>query len=139
MEIAEQDRADARARPRSRSLLQTLVEDPARFNFDAAVAILMRATGQADPGEAVRFHAAAGLGFVASDMMAVEQVESRFRATTGLIGLTGPSGVLPRPYTDTVNSQQRQRTPPWLNSSMSSPSGPSRNLHRPASNISRIG
>ena len=111
VEIVEQDRADARARPRSRSLLQTLVEDPARFNFDAAVAILMRATGQADPGEAVRFHAAAGLGFVACDVMAVEQVESRFRAMTGLIGLTGPSGVLPRPYTDTVNSQQRQRTP----------------------------
>jgi type VI secretion system protein ImpH len=101
----------APARPRDRSLLQTLIEEPARFGFDAAVAVLMQAAGRAEPGEAVRFHAASGLGFVPSDVLAVERGEDGLRATVGLIGLTGPSGVLPRPYTDMVNGEQRRRSP----------------------------
>lgn len=103
--------AAAPARPRDRSLLQTLIEEPARFSFDAAVAVLMQAAGRGEPGEAVRFHAAPGLGFVPADVMAVERTEAGARATIGLIGLTGPSGVLPRPYTDMVNSEQRSRSP----------------------------
>jgi type VI secretion system protein ImpH len=94
-----------------RTLLQTLIEEPARFTFDAAVAVLMQAAGRAEPGEAVRFHATSGLGFVPADVMAVERDGNRARATIGLIGLTGPSGVLPRPYTDLVNTEQRRRSP----------------------------
>ena len=94
-----------------RSLLQTLIEEPARFGFDAALAILMRAAGRPEPGQAVRFHATSGLGFVPSDILAVEWDGERARTTIGLIGLTGPSGVLPRPYTDIVNTEQRQRSP----------------------------
>lgn len=94
-----------------RSLLQTLIDEPQRFSFDAAVAVLMRATGRADPGEAVRFHAVSGLGYVPADVLAVEDTGAGLRATIGLIGLTGPSGVLPRPYTDMVNVEQRRRSP----------------------------
>lgn len=102
---------DGPALSQGRSLLQTLIEEPARFGFDAALAILMRAAGRAEPGEAARFHAAAGLGFVPSDILSVEWDGERARTTIGLIGLTGPSGVLPRPYTEIVNTEQRQRSP----------------------------
>jgi type VI secretion system protein ImpH len=92
------------------SLLQMLIDQPARFSFDAAIAVLMHAGGHSDPGEAVRFHAAPGLGFVPADIMAVAQTGGPARVTIGLIGLSGPSGVLPRPYTETVNAEHRHRS-----------------------------
>jgi type VI secretion system protein ImpH len=95
----------------SRSLLQTLQDEPDRFDFDAAVAVAMRAGGTDRPGDAIRFHAATGLGFVPADVAAVERVGTRFRLTTGLLGLSGPSGVLPRPFTDLVNTERRRRSP----------------------------
>jgi type VI secretion system protein ImpH len=97
--------------PRHRSLLQTLLDEPSRFSLDAAVAVMMRASGKGDPGAAIRFRAAVGLGFVPSDVLAVERNNAGFRATTGMIGLTGPAGVLPRPYTEMVNAEQRRRSP----------------------------
>ncbi len=97
--------------PAERSLRDTLLEEPSRFSFDAGVAVMMRASGQGDPGAAVRFHAAAGLGFVPADLLSVERDDAGFRATTGLIGLTGPAGVLPRPYTERLNAEQRNRSP----------------------------
>jgi len=90
----------------ARSLLQTLLDEPARFSFDAALAVMMQAAGS---GEAIRFHASTGLGFVAADLASVERSGAGFRATTGMLGLTGPSGVLPRPYTDIVNAEHRRR------------------------------
>lgn len=93
------------------SLLQTLLDKPERFSLDAAVAVMMRAARTDDPGAAVRFHAAAGLGFVPSDVMRVKRDDAGFSAMIGLLGLTGPSGVLPRPYTEIVNAEQRQRSP----------------------------
>jgi type VI secretion system protein ImpH len=71
----------------------------------------MRAGGAARPGDAIRFHAATGLGFVPADVAAVERIGRRFRLTTGLLGLAGPSGVLPRPFTDLVNTERRRRSP----------------------------
>jgi type VI secretion system protein ImpH len=96
---------------RARSLLELLIDEAARFSLDAAVAVMMRAARTDDPGAAVRFLAATGLGFVASDIVQVEHCDTGFRATIGLLGLTGPSGVLPRPYTETVNAEQRRRSP----------------------------
>lgn len=95
----------------ARSLVQTLLEEPARFSFDAALAVMMHAAGSGQAGDAVRFQASTGLGFVAADLAAVERAGSGFRVTTGLLGLTGPSGVLPRPYTDIVNTEQRNHSP----------------------------
>jgi type VI secretion system protein ImpH len=95
----------------ARSLIQTLRDEPDRFDFDAAVAVAMRAGGADRPGDAIRFHATTGLGFVPSDVAAVERIGPRFRLTTGLLGLSGPSGVLPRPFTDLVNTERRRRSP----------------------------
>lgn len=94
-----------------RALLDLLLTEPARFSFDAAIAVLMRATGRAEPGAAVHFRAATGLGFVPSDILLAERDGAGFNVTTGLIGLTGPAGELPRPYTETVIAEQRQHSP----------------------------
>lgn len=94
-----------------RALLDLLLAEPARFSFDAAIAVLMRATGRAEPGAAVRFRAATGLGFVPSDILSAERDGAGFSVTTGLIGLTGPAAELPRPYTETVIAEQRRRSP----------------------------
>ena len=94
-----------------RSLLQTLLDEPARFSFDAALSVLMRASGRGDPGSAVRHEAALGLAFVPSDVLAIRRSDDGgFIARTGLLGLTGPAGVLPRPYTELAISEARNRS-----------------------------
>ncbi len=94
-----------------RSLLQTLLDEPARFSFDAALSVLMRASGRGDPGSAVRHEAALGLAFVPSDVLAIRRSDAGgFIARTGLLGLTGPAGVLPRPYTELAISEARNRS-----------------------------
>jgi len=107
-----------------RTLLETLLAEPERFEFDAAVAVLRQAAGR--PGRAgreggppvhalvhapVRFRAASGLAFVASDVAAAGRDAAGFHLETGIIGLTGPSGTLPRPYTELVNAERRERSP----------------------------
>ncbi|MFL5280315.1 MAG: type VI secretion system baseplate subunit TssG [Rhodopila sp.] len=92
------------------SLLQALLREPARFGLDAAAAVMMRAAGTDDPGSAIRLAAAAGLGFVASDITEVQHRDGGFRATIGLMGLAGPSGVLPRHYTEMAAAEQRRRS-----------------------------
>jgi type VI secretion system protein ImpH len=91
-------------------LLQTLLDAPWRFSFDAAVAVMMHAAGQGDPAAAIHFHASPGLGFASADVSAVARVGEMFGATIGLSGLTGPSGALPRPYTEMVNAEHRRRS-----------------------------
>ena len=93
------------------TLLEALLQHPALFGLDAAMAVLMRAAGRADVADAVRFHATTGLGFVGSDIAAISKDEARFRITTGMLGLTGPSGVLPRPYSELVSGERRRRSP----------------------------
>ena len=104
--------AVARRLPRvRRSLLDRLMQQPQRFSFDAAVMVLMQAAGRRDPGQATRFHAPVGLAFPASDVLSVERRAAGFVATVTPIGLTGPSGVMPRPYTEQVVTEQRRRSP----------------------------
>jgi type VI secretion system protein ImpH len=100
----------------ARTLLQMLLDEPARFGFDAAVTVLTLAAGggrvvDAEEGDTVRFRATVGLGFVPAEVTRAERDGAVFRITTGILGLTGPSGVLPRPYTDLVNTEQRRRSP----------------------------
>jgi len=112
-EVALDGSADAPATPpspRLPTLREELLGDPSRFTFDAAVAVMMRASGHGDPGAAIRFKAAIGLAFPPSDVLAVEESSSGFAATAGMIGLTGPAGVLPRPYTEMVNTERRRRS-----------------------------
>ena len=95
-----------------RTLLETVLAEPERFEFDAAVAVLTQAAARLGATDIpVRFRAATGLGFIAADVAAVEQDGAGYTVETGITGLTGPSGVLPRPYTELVNAERRQRSP----------------------------
>ena len=93
------------------SPLALLIDQPARFSFDAAVAVLMQVAGTTDPGAAISFHAVAGLAFAAADIAAVKRDDGGFHVTTGILGLSGPSGVLPRPYSEIVNAEYRHHAP----------------------------
>jgi type VI secretion system protein ImpH len=98
------------ARPAA-SLVEDLLATPSRFSFDAGVAVMMRASGRSDTGAAIRFEAALGLAFVPGDLAAIRRTESGgFAVRTGILGLTGPGGILPRPYSEMANGQARQRS-----------------------------
>ena len=95
---------------RGRSVLAGLAATPRRFGFDAAVRVLSRARRSADPAEIVRFRTPPGLVFPAADVVEVDARGPRPEVTVGLMGLTGPSGVLPRSYTEIVTQTRRSRS-----------------------------
>jgi len=99
----------ARAR---RSAYARLFAEPQRFRFDAAVRVLTRAARTADPAEAARFRTAPGFGYPAAEVTALEPAkDSRApELTTGVIGLTGAAGVLPRMYTEVLTTTLRNRS-----------------------------
>lgn len=102
--------ADNSGRRRGTALARLLAE-PRRFTFDAAMRILTFFRHRADPAEAAHFTAVAGSSFPGAEVTEV-QVDPRtgsVRVTVGLIGLTGPVGVLPRHYSDAVVTDQRTR------------------------------
>jgi type VI secretion system protein ImpH len=96
-------------RRRAPGLLAHLLAQPRRFRFDAAVRVLMRARARAEPGEAVRFRTSPGLAYPPADILAITPREDGRspEVTVGMGGLTGPSGVLPRFYTEQVVQQVR--------------------------------
>ncbi len=98
---------------RQPTLRQRLFAEPRRFGFDAAVGLLLRAARRADPAEAVRFRSPTGLAFPSADVPALHEGENGRapRATVSVMGLTGPSGVLPRFYSETVTAALRDRSP----------------------------
>jgi len=89
------------------SVLARLLREPRRFRFDAMVRVLMRAARQDDPAAAIRFRTPPGLAFPAADVQDVRDGGKRQDATIGLMGLTGPSGVLPRYYSEIVSQTLR--------------------------------
>jgi type VI secretion system protein ImpH len=94
-----------------RSVLAKLGAEPRRFRFDAAIRVLTRARRVQDPADAVRFHSPVGLLYPPSDVLDVrQQADALPEVTVGLIGLTGPSGVLPRYYTELVTQTLRSRS-----------------------------
>lgn len=95
----------------SASALERLAEEPERFSFDAAVRLLCVAGETADPAEAARFHAPHGLAYPPGDVLRLDRgpAGEAPSLTVGLIGLTGPSGVLPRHYSEAVVQQVRSR------------------------------
>jgi type VI secretion system protein ImpH len=101
-----------RRSPLGRSPLSRLFEEPRRFRFDAAIRVLMRTARSADPAEAMRFHTPPGLAYPAADITAAEPPADGRPAqlTTAVIGLTGPSGVLPRLYSEAVKASLRGRS-----------------------------
>lgn len=95
---------------RARSVLALLAAAPRRFRFDAAVRVIMRASRSDDPAEAMRFRTPPGLAYPPADVMELESGGKRPELTVGLMGLTGPSGVLPRSYSDVVVQSRRGRS-----------------------------
>lgn len=94
----------------ARSVLAALAATPRRFTFDAAVRVLTRARRSADPADIVRFRTPAGLVYPPADVLEVDARGPQPEVTIGLMGLTGPSGVLPRSYTEIVTQARRGRS-----------------------------
>src|SRR4030095_7746135 len=86
-------------------------DEPQRFSFDSAVRLLTFLRRRADPAVAARFTSATGSSYLPAEVTQV-QVDAGIAeplVTVGLIGLTGPVGVLARYYSDAVVADQRSR------------------------------
>src|SRR6516162_7196088 len=115
------------ATPRRRTdppLEQVLREEPYRFDFFQAVRLLGRLRPDCAPvgheghtgREVVRFRARQSFNFPPSSIHEIAQPEDPDRPpemTVAFLGLTGPSGVLPRVYTELLLERRRagDRTP----------------------------
>ncbi|HUA89381.1 MAG TPA: type VI secretion system baseplate subunit TssG, partial [Steroidobacteraceae bacterium] len=96
---------------RSRTALALLGSAPQRFRFDAAVRVLTRARRTRDPAEAAMFRSPPGLVYPPADVLEVrQQGGAPPEVTVGLMGLTGPSGVMPRYYTEVLTQTLRSRS-----------------------------
>jgi type VI secretion system protein ImpH len=94
-----------------RSALEWLAAAPRRFRFDAAVRILARSQRTEDATDAARFRSPAGLVYPPADVLEVRpSAAAPPDVTVGMIGLTGPSGVLPRYYSEIVTQTVRGRS-----------------------------
>ena len=92
-----------------RSPLEALAQTPRRFGFDAAIRVLTLARRNEDPAEVARFRSPPGLTYPPADVLELRGT-GKPDVTVGMIGLTGPSGVLPRHYTDAVVQALRGRS-----------------------------
>jgi type VI secretion system protein ImpH len=94
---------------KKRSVLTTLREAPRRFRFDAAIRVLLRAYRTEDPAEVARYRTPPGLVYPPADVLRLHG-DGRPDVTVGLMGLTGPAGVLPRHYSEFVTQTLRGRS-----------------------------
>jgi type VI secretion system protein ImpH len=94
-----------------------LLTQPRRFRFDAAVRILLRRARATDAADAIRFATPAALAYPASEIAAVEPpLDGRPAGLVSpVIGLAGPTGVLPRLYTDLLIQTLRNNSPALAN------------------------
>jgi type VI secretion system protein ImpH len=92
--------------------LEILADQPHRFQFDAAVRLLEAAANGADHNGAIDFAAPPKLGQPVAEVVTAEPAkpDKRARLVTGLIGLIGPSGEMPRWYTELLAQAQRQKS-----------------------------
>jgi type VI secretion system protein ImpH len=92
-----------------------------RYSFFQAVRLLQLAardrtpvgTGDDPADETVRFASRVSLGFAASDVHAVREVDGRREVTVAFMGVATPAsfGSLPLPYSEQVLAQERDRNP----------------------------
>ena len=88
-----------------RPAMERLQAQPGRFGFFQAVRLLYSANGfdgrgsGARPGP-LRFITPASLAFPPSELHSIQVGDNNTRLCVNFIGLTGPSGVLPRSYTE---------------------------------------
>jgi len=108
------------SRAESASLIEQLKKEPFNFDFCQAVQLLERLTERDarvgffyDPAaEPVRFQVHLSLSFPASEIHTLEFDGSlQPNMTVNLMGLTGPTGVLPRHYTQLLLERQREGDP----------------------------
>lgn len=94
--------------------LDRLHAEPGRFGFFQAVRLLYSANGfdgrgtGARPGP-LRFTTPASLAFPPSELHSIETGDSNTRVCVNFMGLTGPSGVLPRTYTELLIARKSNR------------------------------
>jgi type VI secretion system protein ImpH len=91
--------------------MDRLKNQPQRFSFDAAVRILTFRRRSADPAAVARFTSTTGSSYLPAEVTLVQTDAAIAEplVTVGVIGLTGPAGVLPRYYSDAVVADQRSR------------------------------
>ena len=94
--------------------LERLHAEPGRFGFFQAVRLLYSASGFDGRGNGtrpgpVRFTTPASLGFPVSELEVIEGGDSNTRVCVNFMGLTGPSGVLPRNYTELLIARRANR------------------------------
>lgn len=92
--------------------LEQLAKEPQRFGFDAGIRVLLHSAGATDPGSVVRFRSVSGLVYPPADILRLALKEEGIPPdlVVSVMGLIGPSGVLPRSYTETVNRTLRSRS-----------------------------
>lgn len=105
----------AALKPASSSFAR-LFAAPQAFAFDAAIRVLTFARGRADPADAARFRSVPNFAFPAADITDARlrdalTDEKPPRITTPVMGLIGPTGVLPRHYTEATGRTLRNRSP----------------------------
>jgi type VI secretion system protein ImpH len=94
------------------SALARLFARPQSFAFDAAIRVLSFARRNADPAEIARFRSIPNFAFPPADITGVRQMADRPPdVTTPVMGLIGPTGVLPRHFTEAVAETLRNRSP----------------------------
>lgn len=102
-----------------RTLAEELFEEPFRFEFFAALRVLARmaakdAATEEEPRptiEQIQFRAYQALSFPPSELWDLKRATSGSRAvemTVAFLGMTGPIGALPRPYTELVMQRIRK-------------------------------
>ena len=94
------------------SLLARLLAQPRRFRFDAAARVLSHATGKRDGAEPIRYRTPPGRAFPPADVLSAEPAQDGQPATmtTTVMGLVGPSGVLPGLYNEALSASVRDRS-----------------------------
>jgi type VI secretion system protein ImpH len=94
------------------NLLEALRAAPYRFRFDAAFRLLIAARPGSEDDDSVKFTASALLSQPVAEVTRVDLAEGNYAAkmSSPLIGLIGPSGVMPRWYTELVAQSVRVRS-----------------------------
>lgn len=98
--------------PKILSPAETLHTEPQRFTFDAAVR-LMRAVAASTAGaRKVTFGTPSGLASPTQEVVSITlpSRSSAGKLVTSVLGLTGPSGEMPRWYTELLSHVERQKS-----------------------------
>jgi len=92
--------------------LARLGREPWRFGFDAALRVLAHAERRADVSDVARFRTPPALAYPPAEVAELRANGGAVppRLTVGVMGLTGPSGVLPRFFSEVVAATLRDRS-----------------------------